>query len=107
MTEGGSNMITFPAVGLAQPGDLFKAAGPANSEEASASFTDLLKNAVDAVAETDAAAREDQMLLAAGESDDLHTLAIDMAKADLALQTLVQVRNKAIDAYKEIMQMPL
>jgi flagellar hook-basal body complex protein FliE len=79
----------------------------AGSEESSASFADLLKGAVETVRETEEAVQKDQMLLATGEVDNPHTVTINMAKADLALQTLVQVRNKAIDAYKEIMQMPL
>jgi len=36
---------------------------------------------------------------------DLHDVMISMEKADISLRLLVQVRNKAIDAYKEIMRM--
>ena len=70
-------------------------------------FEDLLKNAVSSVNSTDATVKLDQTNLASGKSDDLHTIAIDAAKADLAIQTLVQVRNKALDAYNEIMKMSL
>jgi flagellar hook-basal body complex protein FliE len=48
-----------------------------------------------------------ELLLSVGSLDDLHTLTIQTAKADLALETLVQLRNKALDAYNEIMKMPL
>lgn len=70
-------------------------------------FEDLLKNAVSSVNETDSTVKLDQINIASGKSDDLHTVAIDSAKADLALQTLVQVRNKALDAYNDIMKMTL
>ena len=70
-------------------------------------FEDLLKNAVDSVNETSTTVQLDQINIASGKSDDLHTIAIDAARADLALQTLVQVRNKALDAYNEIMKMSL
>ncbi len=46
-------------------------------------------------------------MIATGQSDDLHTLMIDTAKADLALSTLVQVRNRALESYNEIMRMSL
>lgn len=70
-------------------------------------FKDILSNAINAANETDAQAKADQIAVATGQSDDLHTLMIDVAKADLALQTLVQLRNKALDAYNEIMKITL
>jgi flagellar hook-basal body complex protein FliE len=70
-------------------------------------FAEILKGAVNAVNETDAKAKADQLSVATGQSDDLHTLMIDVSRADLALQTLVQLRNKAVDAYNEIMKMSL
>ena len=100
-------MIMFPTIELQPFESLLKTTESAKSEESSASFSDLLQNAVETVKETEATVQEDQVLLATGEVDDPHTITINMAKADLALQTLVQVRNRAIDAYKEIMQMPL
>lgn len=73
----------------------------------STSFSEIFRNAVDAANETDARAKADELAVATGESDDLHTLMINVAKADLALQTLVQLRNKALDAYNEIMRITL
>ena len=77
------------------------------TEDSFVPFEDLLKNAVGSVNETDSVVKMDQVNLASGKTDDLHTITIDAAKADLALQTLVQVRNKALDAYNEIMKMTL
>jgi len=70
-------------------------------------FGDVLKEAIENVVETDNAVKLDAINLAAGDTDALHMLTIDMAKADLALQTLVQIRNKALDAYNEIMRITL
>lgn len=70
-------------------------------------FEDLLKNAISQVTVTDQAVKQDVVSVAKGETDSLHTITIDSAKADLALQTLVQVRNKALDAYNEIMRITL
>ncbi|MBW1778359.1 MAG: flagellar hook-basal body complex protein FliE [Deltaproteobacteria bacterium] len=43
--------------------------------------------------------------LGQGRSQDLHDVMIAMEKADLSLRLLVQVRNKMVDAYQEIMRM--
>lgn len=71
------------------------------------SFSDVFKDMVENVNKTDETVKRDQILLATGQADDLHTVAINQAKADLALQMVVQVRNKALEAYNDIMKMPL
>ncbi|MHB1650886.1 MAG: flagellar hook-basal body complex protein FliE [Desulfitobacteriaceae bacterium] len=45
--------------------------------------------------------------LAAGQTQDLHTVMIAMEKASLSLSMTVQVRNKVLDAYHEIMRMQI
>ena len=42
-----------------------------------------------------------------GESQDLHTTVIAMQKADLSFQMMMQVRNKIVQAYQEIMRMQM
>ncbi|WP_010269585.1 flagellar hook-basal body complex protein FliE [Paenibacillus senegalensis] len=42
-----------------------------------------------------------------GELNDVHQLMIASAKAELGLQLTVQVRNKAIESYQEIMRMQM
>lgn len=79
----------------------------AESEDSFIPFADMLQDAVTNVYETDLSVQNDAVRIAAGDVDALHTLTIDMAKADLAINTLVQVRNKALDAYKEIMNITL
>jgi flagellar hook-basal body complex protein FliE len=51
--------------------------------------------------------QSEQMLrqVAAGEPVALHTVMIHMEETRLAFQTLVQVRNKVLEAYQEIMRM--
>ncbi len=71
------------------------------------SFKDLLSDAIENVNQSDEALKADMQKIATGQTDDLHTIMINTAKADLALQTLVQIRNKALDAYNEIMRINL
>ncbi|MFO7861559.1 MAG: flagellar hook-basal body complex protein FliE [Desulfosalsimonas sp.] len=51
--------------------------------------------------------KADQAILEAntGGSTDLHDVMVAMEKADISLRLAVQVRNKAVDAYQEIMRM--
>lgn len=42
--------------------------------------------------------------MATGDIEDVHQAMIAMQKASLAMQFTVQVRNKIIDAYQEIMR---
>jgi flagellar hook-basal body complex protein FliE len=42
-----------------------------------------------------------------GEVEDLHQVMIAMEKASLSFQMTMQVRNKIIDAYQEIMRMQI
>ena len=59
-------------------------------------FKDILANAVDNVNTTQRIAEQDIINVLSGQTDDLHTVIINSAKADLALQTLVQLRNNAL-----------
>jgi flagellar hook-basal body complex protein FliE len=73
--------------------------------QAETSFGEILKTLT---AETDqqqqGADQAIQQLQAGGEKN-LHETMISMEKADISLRYMVQVRNKAIDAYQEIMRM--
>ena len=40
-----------------------------------------------------------------GKAENLHDVMISVEQADLSLRMLVQVRNKALQAYEEIMRM--
>ena len=42
-----------------------------------------------------------------GETEELHQVALDQQKAALGLDLLLQVRNKVISAYQEIMKMQI
>jgi len=42
-----------------------------------------------------------------GDSDELHSTILATQKAELAFQLGLQVRNKVVDAYQEIMKMQM
>lgn len=82
------------------------AQAPAGDDAASVDFAALLKNAL---AETNAAqigARELSRQFAAGDPNaSLEEVVLTLQKASISFQTMVQVRNKLVSAYQEIMNM--
>lgn len=45
--------------------------------------------------------------LATGQSESVHETMLALAKADLSLRVFMEVRNKVIDAYQEVMRMQM
>lgn len=70
-------------------------------------FKAVFEQLIDNVEETEAVTKIDAYKLSIGEADDLHNMMINAAKADIALQTMVQLRNKILDAYSEVMRINL
>ncbi len=70
-------------------------------------FADLLKNAVQTVNERMNEADALTQKSAVGEPVDIHELMIASTKAELSSRLLLQVRNKVLTAYEEIMRMQL
>ncbi|MBQ9648296.1 MAG: flagellar hook-basal body complex protein FliE [Oscillospiraceae bacterium] len=70
-------------------------------------FTDIFQSAVDAVKETDAEKTQLEYLMATGQLDNPALLTIASTKAQLSVDLLVQLRNKAMDSYNELMRISL
>lgn len=64
-------------------------------------FTDLIQN----VKDTDAEFTQAQYLLATGQLDNPAQLGIAGYKAEISLQMLIQLRNRALEAYNELKNM--
>lgn len=69
------------------------------------SFGDLLKTALQDANQSQLDADKAVQELMAGRNKDLHGTMIAMEKADVNFRLLTQVRNKVIDAYREVMRM--
>lgn len=76
-----------------------------NAKENDASFSDIFGDALDNFKETEAQALAANEALLTGESDDLHGAMIASKKAEMAVSLAVQIRNKVISAYNEVMNM--
>jgi len=70
-----------------------------------ASFGTMLKSAIGEVARLQQEADDAIQDLAAGKNLDIHRTMIALEKADISFQLMMQVRNKIIAAYEEIIRM--
>lgn len=75
------------------------------SAEAQNSFKVALSDALHKVNNAQHASTKATERLARGENIDLHEVMITAQKASITLQTTVEVRNKVVEAYQEIMRM--
>jgi flagellar hook-basal body complex protein FliE len=83
----------FPEVGSA------KSTAPA--EGAGKFFSELVSKVNDLQTQSDKAIQG----LASGENKNLHEVMISMEKASISFQFMSSVRNKALEAYQEVMRM--
>ncbi len=81
--------------------------GSTKTKPEGSSFTDILTDAMNAAQETQKSVEVENEALLTGETDSLHTPIIEAQKAELALNLAIQVRNKVISAYNEVMGMQL
>lgn len=73
-------------------------------------FSAILQGAMDNINTTNTLlsnAENEEISFAMGESENTHDLIIALQKASTALQYTVAVRDKFLDAYKEIMNMQI
>lgn len=71
-------------------------------------FSAMLKNSIDSVNETQKASGALSEAFQMGDpSVDLADVMISMQKASVSFQAMVQVRNKLVAAYEQVMNMPV
>lgn len=73
-------------------------------------FEDFYKAAMNLIENTnnlELEADQKSLEFAMGKTDNIEEVLIAQEKANILLQFTIQVRNKAVESYKEIMRMPL
>jgi flagellar hook-basal body complex protein FliE len=101
MTVAAISTVSPPVTGLTQP------AAASVTRAPGASFTDMLETGIERLNAQMLTADSLVTRLAAGEDVDLHEVMIALETESIGVQTALQIRNKAIEAYKEIMAMPI
>jgi flagellar hook-basal body complex protein FliE len=91
---------------LADPGaSLGKAAG-IGADSNGPSFGSMVKDAINSVVEAGKKSDAQSQAMAAGKAN-LVDVVTAVTETEVAVQTLVSVRDKVIAAYEEIMRMPI
>jgi len=80
---------------------------PAANKVGQPTFFDSVKNAVDKVNDTQNKSSALSEAYDRGEEVPLTEVVLNMQKASLAFEATLQVRNKVMKAYEEIMNMPV
>ena len=68
-------------------------------------FRSIFESALQDVRDTESNLQTQQYLLATGQIDDPHSVQIAASEAQLSVNMLVQLRNKALESYNEVMRM--
>jgi len=80
-----------------------------NASSASAGGTDFVQTLEQTMQKVEALQTEAEKQvegMMTGQGADVHSAMIAVEKADLSFQLMMQVRNKIVDAYQQISQMP-
>jgi flagellar hook-basal body complex protein FliE len=78
---------------------------PSTSTQSGGDFGGALKQAVDALGQLSAQADASTTKLATGDPIDIHEVMLNTEQASLGFSMALQVRNKLVDAYQEVMRM--
>jgi len=70
-------------------------------------FDNHMMDAIERVDDAQQVGDEALRLLASGEQVDLHGTMVALEKADIALRTMVSVRNRVVAAYEQVMNMAI
>jgi len=74
------------------------------SEKSDTSFSDILKKSIEQVNNAQLQANEAIKKAVSGENTDIHDTMIAIQKADVSLKLMMEVRNKLLEAYQDIMR---
>lgn len=99
MVQGINQIDMLIGKGQSQP---LKQAGGDNS-----SFGDLLTEAINKINQLEKESSSLQVAFTKGENVELHEVVIAMEKYSIAMELLMSVRNKVVEAYQEISRMPV
>ena len=102
MNVGALNQFSTPA-----PAGAGVSAGGAGGPASPGSFGEAVRQAVDTLDARQKGAEQEIARAVTGQSPDLHRTVVELQTADLGFQFALQVRNKLVGAYEEIMRMQI
>lgn len=75
------------------------------SDDSTTSFKETLESAVDQVDQAQKESDSQIEAFVAGEQENVHEVMLAMEEANLSFDLMVEVRNKVLEAYQELMRM--
>ncbi len=78
-----------------------------NTTDTQYDFRNIFMDAASNVVETENDLAKEQYLFATGQTEDTHSLGIAASKAQISVDLMVNLRNKALESYNELMRMSL
>jgi flagellar hook-basal body complex protein FliE len=81
--------------------------GGAAPSSGSSEFGNILQGAIDQVEGASANAKQSVQQFLSGDGEDLHSTVLAVQRAGLEFDMLMQVRNKVVSAYQEVMRMQM
>lgn len=88
--------------GLEMPAELSRPSGSSGTE-----FRSLLEGAIERVENSRASTEQSVNNFLTGDGEELHSVILNTQRAELELELFLQVRNKVVQAYQEIMRMQI
>ncbi len=105
-TQGIDQMLSMLRATSAQAGS--RVAEAQNAPAAATDFAQVLKNSIEQVNQAQQQADGMAANFAAGDGNaNLHEVMIALQKANVSFQEMVQVRNKLVTAYQDVMNMQI
>ena len=81
--------------------------GLKKTEQTGEKFSEVLSKFINDVSDLQNQADMSIEKLAAGEVADVHQVMKAVEEANIALELMLEIRNRIVDAYQEIMRMPV
>jgi flagellar hook-basal body complex protein FliE len=101
------NIGSIPALGSGSFGDFAAGATRPSTGAGSSSFADMISKVI-----TESQTQQERMNsdingLITGETDSVHQVVLNVAEADLMFRMLMEVRDRLISSYQEVMRMQI
>jgi flagellar hook-basal body complex protein FliE len=89
----------------ASPGLVSESTRPGSSPAGSGSFGAMMERLLGSAAQQQAQADQAVRDLALGRTEDVHNVLLAAAKADLSFRLVLEIRNRLLEAYQQVMSM--
>jgi len=101
-------MAEVPKIGPLRglyPRELPQLDEPRSKPAGEGTFQNTLKNLVNDVDQMQKTAEESSRRMLTGQVEDVHQVMVAMEEAQTSFQLMMEIRNKLVEAYKEVMRM--